>query len=190
MNDMKKNITITLFEMLQEKRLEKITVKDIADKCNISRQTFYYHFSDIFDIVKYIFSEATNKALEDYSDIDNWETGYVRIMNWTLKNKNLVLNTYNSVRREYVEYFMKKVLFEYIIKVVKTEAKNIKVTEEQCDFIANFYTLALNAVSLEWIRQGMVEKPEVLAKRVNFLIEGDFQKALYKFERENRKGSK
>ncbi len=186
MANMKKIFTDTLIAMLSEKALNEITVTDIANRCGVSRQAFYYYFNDIYDIVEWIFMQETEKAIEEYSDIDSWQIGYIRLMKWSQKNKALVMNTYRSVQREYIEFFMYRVLYEYIIKVVTTEAQKMQVTQEQCAWIANFYTLAINAVSLDWIRTGMKEKPEDVAEKVNFLIEGDFKKALLKFQQQNR----
>ena len=31
--------------------LDKITVKDIVSDCGISRNTFYYHYRDIYDLL-------------------------------------------------------------------------------------------------------------------------------------------
>ena len=186
MKNMKQMFLDTLLEMLNTKVLSEITITDIVSKCNVSRQTFYYHFDDIYDLIEWYFTQETEKALNEFSDIDSWQTGYIRIMKWAQKNKSIILNTYKSIQREYVEIFMYRVLYQYIIKVVYKEAENLNVTKEQCAFVAQFYTLAINAVSLEWIRTGMNDKPENIAESVNFLIEGDFRKALFKFQKSNK----
>ena len=43
----KEIIIQTLLELLNEKPLAKITVKDIVERCGVNRNTFYYHFRDI-----------------------------------------------------------------------------------------------------------------------------------------------
>lgn len=187
MANMRQIFADTVMEMLKSKSLSAITVTDIVTQCGVSRQSFYYYFDDIYDLIEWYFTQETEKALNEYSDIDSWQTGYIRLMRWAQKNKPLVLNTYRSIQREYIEVFMYRVLYQYIIKVVNTEAEDLQVSQEQCAFVAQFYTLAINAVSLEWIRTGMNDKPESIAESVNFLIEGDFQKALLKFQNSNRK---
>ena len=49
--DVKQQITDALLQLLDKKSLEKITVRELAELCGISRQTFYYHFEDVFDVV-------------------------------------------------------------------------------------------------------------------------------------------
>ena len=185
MANMKQVFADTVIEMLKTRPLSSITVKDVVMECGVSRQSFYYHFNDIYDVIEWFFTKETEKALQAYSDIDSWQTGYIRIMYWAQKNRPLVMNTYASIQREYIEVFMYRVLYQYIIKVVQNEATDLNVNEQQCAFVAQFYTLAINAVSLEWIKTGMKDKPESIAESVNFMIEGDFRKALLKFESSN-----
>lgn len=187
MSNMKQTFADTLMEMLNTTSLENISIKDVVSRCGVSRQSFYYYFNDIYDIVEWIFLQETEKALNEYSDINNWQFGYVLLMKWVQNHKALVLNTYKSVQREYIEHFMNQVLYQYIIKVVEDQSQGMNVTTDQCEFIAKFFTLAINAISLEWIRTGMKERPENVAEQVNTVIKGDFKKALSNFQMENQK---
>ena len=45
----KEIIAKTFTELLDEKPMSKITVKDIVERCGVNRNTFYYHFKDIPD---------------------------------------------------------------------------------------------------------------------------------------------
>lgn len=46
----KRTLSETLKKILQEKSLDKVTVVDIVEASAINRQTFYYHFKDIYDL--------------------------------------------------------------------------------------------------------------------------------------------
>ena len=48
----KRALEQSLKNLLREKPLSKITVTDITEDCGISRMTFYYHFKDIYDLVR------------------------------------------------------------------------------------------------------------------------------------------
>lgn len=50
--DMKNVIAGTFATMAKQKGIDKITVKALIDACGISRQTFYYHFQDIMEVVE------------------------------------------------------------------------------------------------------------------------------------------
>ena len=49
----KKLILHEFKKLLSKYSLDKITVSQITDKCNIKRQTFYYHFNNIDDLISY-----------------------------------------------------------------------------------------------------------------------------------------
>jgi len=54
-NITKKALSSALKELIQEKPFEKISVADICQKCNLNRQSFYYHFKDKYDLVNWVF---------------------------------------------------------------------------------------------------------------------------------------
>ena len=48
----KQAIYASFLKFLNEKPLDKITVKDIVDDCGINRKTFYYYFQDMYDLAR------------------------------------------------------------------------------------------------------------------------------------------
>ena len=65
--DMKKTIAEAASNLLFEKKVKKLTVKDIVEECHITRQAFYYHFEDIPDLIyQYIVSDLYCILLYDY----------------------------------------------------------------------------------------------------------------------------
>lgn len=48
----KRALASSLKLLLLQKPLNKITINDIAEKCGVSRMTFYYHFKDVYDLVE------------------------------------------------------------------------------------------------------------------------------------------
>ncbi len=51
-----------LRKLLEKKTLDKITVKDITDDCGVNRQTFYYHFHDVYDLVEWILQKKRRSS--------------------------------------------------------------------------------------------------------------------------------
>ena len=51
----KHDLAEALCQLLETKTLEKIAVKDIVARCGVNRQTFYYHFHDVYDLMRWIF---------------------------------------------------------------------------------------------------------------------------------------
>ncbi len=50
----RQNIIDAFWELYCEKRIEKITVRDITEKAGYNRGTFYEYFMDVYDVLEYI----------------------------------------------------------------------------------------------------------------------------------------
>ena len=75
----KNNIKRTLIEMLKEKVYEDITVKELCERAETSRITFYTHYSDKTELVSDIFEDMRKKAYHEYNRLqsENNQTGDV-----------------------------------------------------------------------------------------------------------------
>ena len=60
-------IAFAFKELLLEKSIDKITINDITEKCGINRQTFYYHFHDIYELIEWICET------DDWTDPEVWK---------------------------------------------------------------------------------------------------------------------
>ena len=61
--------------LLMQKKVKKLTVKDIVEECGITRQTFYYHFRDIPDLLKWVLERNTDQLLKETLAQGNAEKG-------------------------------------------------------------------------------------------------------------------
>ena len=67
----KKSLFDAFVELRSQKPLEKITVKEITDAAHISKQTFYLHYKDIYDLADQIESELIEQMCQDLPNIEN-----------------------------------------------------------------------------------------------------------------------
>lgn len=58
-------------ELRGKKSLEKITIKELTDKAKISKQTFYLHYKDIYDLSEHLEKELLDTMMEGISFPDN-----------------------------------------------------------------------------------------------------------------------
>ena len=59
-------IAESLIKLLNDKPLDKITVKNVVEECGINRNTFYYHYRDIYDLVEDILNHEAEKVIKEY----------------------------------------------------------------------------------------------------------------------------
>lgn len=51
----KRHIATTLKEMVRQQGFSSLSVGELIRRCDISRNTFYYHFRDKYEVVSWIF---------------------------------------------------------------------------------------------------------------------------------------
>lgn len=173
----------SLKRILEKKMLDHITVKDIAKDCGVTRQTFYYHFTDIYQLVEWEYKRIISEGAAGHYDINTWQQGYCQVLMNMRENKLLFTNAYRSVRKEFLETFMYNVLYEFVYPMVEIQAKGMAVDAEHKAFIAHFYCLSLVATDLDWVKNGMKEDPYELTDQVATLIKGGYGRALVKYSK-------
>ena len=88
----KKAIVNSFIKLLNEKPLDKITVKNIAEDCGINRNTFYYHFSDIRELTVYTIDSQIHSVSELDFNGDSWVDSFVEAAKFVIDNKKAVYN--------------------------------------------------------------------------------------------------
>ena len=166
---------------LSTKPFSKITIADIAQDCGISRMTFYYHFKDIYDLMEWSLEEDAKHAIDGCKTVSTWQEGYLGVLNELAQNRQFINAIYREVSHERVERFLMPATRELIFGVVNDDPLCDRVPERERTFIADFYAHALAGVTLEWIGNGMAEKPEHLQRRVGIIMEGAVSTALSRF---------
>lgn len=66
-----KSIFDAFTELRSRKQLEKISVKELTDAAKISKQTFYLHYKDIYDLSEHIEQGLIDTIMKDIDYPDN-----------------------------------------------------------------------------------------------------------------------
>ena len=177
----KKALVAAAAELLKKKPLDKITIKEITDTCGLTRNTFYYHFQDIYDLAKWTCIDETKKVLDGKKTYDTWQEGLLNIFHAVLENKVLVLNVYRCINRDQLELGLNPLVSGLLLSVIEEKSAGLHVLESDKKFIADFYEYAFVGVMMNWIQNGMQESPEVLVKKISILLHGNFAKAVQDF---------
>lgn len=54
-----------LKEIMQEKSFDKVTVTELVQRLNVNRQTFYYHYNDLYDLLEQIYIADGEQKIDD-----------------------------------------------------------------------------------------------------------------------------
>ena len=172
----KKAIAYAFKELLLEKPISKITINDISERCEINRQTFYYHFQDIIDLVEWICIEDAEKNLKELN-YSSWQENFMAIFETMKKDRPFILNIYRSVSLDNLINYLYKLVYPLIYRVVDEKASKYVVTEQDKKFIADFYKYSFVSIVLNWIENNMNENPNNIVNKVSNLVTGTIQHA-------------
>lgn len=178
----KRALEDSLKKLLLQKPLNKITISDITTDCGINRMTFYYHFKDIYDLIEWICTEETSRAINGKKTYETWQQGFLQTFQMVLANKPFITNVYHSISHEKIEDYFYAITYDLLIGVVEEKAVGMTVSQADKKFIADFYNFAFVGLLLDWIKKDMKEDPQVIIDRLSTLIHGEVSRALNKFQ--------
>lgn len=161
-----KFIMSTFMQLLENESLDKITVRDIVEECEINRNTFYYHYSDIYDLLDDVFRVETEKFLEqDVDDNTTFGEEYARAAQFVLKYRKAILHIYDSKKRDVLENYLETLAFSFINRFVKKESEGYVLSDDDVDYITGFYTHAIVGNTIEWIKRKLPSGQEKFIER-------------------------
>lgn len=181
----KKAITDTFIGLLNEKRLDRITVKDIVAKCGVSRKTFYYYFDDIYDLLEKYLDEMKQEAVMKIKDTRSFEAELLKLADFVMNNKKAVYHIYNSVSRDKLEDYLYESALTVINEIITDRFSSIAYPKEDIEIISMVCTNAFTSCVIRWIKEGMTADFENTIKRIASLFEKSLDSAV-KRESENR----
>lgn len=162
-----KAIIDSFMELLQKKSLDKITVKDIIEETEVNRNTFYYHFQDIYDLLESAFEEESVKFRSEADPKNNFYEEYIRTVNFLLDHSDAIIHIYNSKSRDVIKTYLESAASFFIGRFVEEAAEGSKLSENGKNYIIYFYTDAIIGITLRWIEGSMMDSKEVLIKTVS-----------------------
>ncbi len=164
--NMKSVIAGTFFEMIKQKGIDKVTVKDLVEQCHISRQTFYYHFQDIVDVLEWSAQQAVSKALEISLAQDDPEQALRAFITVAVENHVLIRKLLQSQKHDHLERIFVEGLKAYIREQLRRRVSNWEEREEDIEVALTFYAFGVSGVLLE-----QCSDPDRLARQLLGLLQ-------------------
>lgn len=172
-----KLLSESLLDLLSENKFEDISVTDICEKAMIHRTTFYKHFEDKYQLLKFCVKEfQINFSKENNFDykFNNLTDYYINTMKNILefitspKNKSqfvaLLKNNRNSIQTIFHETIVEDVILK--LEDVKKTGNEFSVP---IPMIAELYAGAIISVIRWWFESDMTISVEDLIRYSTFL---------------------
>ena len=129
-------------ELLNEKTLARITVKDITDRCGVNRNTFYYHYQDVLDLAEQICEDECDRVVSMYPQINSIEECIEALTKYARENKRAIMHIYRSDKQGSYEASLWR-MCEYVVSRYADSA---------------FYKCACFGMVIDWISHDMKDE--------------------------------
>lgn len=165
----KLSLAKSLKDLLKTKSFAKLTVTEIIKKSEVNRNTFYYHFEDIYDLLRWTLEQEAIDKVKTYDSIDDIDKAIDFTIDYIKENQAFLRNILFSVGERDLKRFLAKD-FKEIIKnfIVLGEARLGKIIDDSYrSFLTDYTTEAIAGILTE-----IITKKDPLSKdRINYFIQ-------------------
>ena len=179
-NQRKELIASTLKELLQTKPLSKISVTELVQQCRINRKTFYYHFEDIYALLKWMLEREIIEMLRQYDLLSDYDAALGFALDYIGENYTMLRNIYNSMEVEHLRRFFFSCFREITRLIIEEPAAKMgyRVTEEYKAFLIDFYTEGIVGGMIHEISNPSFYKRETLSAYIYTTFRGGILQSL------------
>ena len=182
--DMKNIIGEAFVKMVAHKGIDKITVKALIEECHISRQTFYYHFQDIMDVLEWCVRQETNTLVKESLRAEDLQTALQIFISFNTEHFSWFQKLMESHRRAQIETLLVDAVKTYMIEMSRHSHSDLYVNYEDMDVLLQFNACGLVGVLLEYGKTSktspkdpeklsrQLKDPEKLSRQLEQIISG------------------
>lgn len=176
----------SLRKLMKKKSLDKIKIREIVEDCGVNRQTFYYHFQDIYALVEWIYTYDGMQIFNEHKDNFDWMSMVKRMFDYLEEHQDEIKCVVNSKAEKFFYNFVHEKIGLCAKMVVEFISKGMTVDSYYKVFIADFYTYAVCDVVENWMRNRNATRmsSDELIHLFELTMLGNVKVALERFEKE------
>ena len=171
-------IKSALIQLLNERPLAQITVKDIVSLCGINRNTFYYHYQGIPELLAEIVNDDAEAIIKNYPTLDSMEQCLETIVRTAMSKKRAILHIYNSASRDVYEQYLWSSCGRVVEVYMNTVLNGQQLPEGDRSLIHRYYTcIAFGCIS-HWLSSNMRDEVLPDLHRITALRQGSLEEMI------------
>ncbi len=169
-----KQLCSAFMDLLGRYPFSKITIQKIASECGVNRQTVYYHYDNIYDLMKSSFEYELMNESRMYEE-ESWKEAMLRLLRW-MKEKRFIMK--NIISNTDIHY-LRQTIYPLIRKCMNGKYLPTKIVPEdkngEDDFTEHFLTLGITQYILEWVESDYREPEEQMIHNFVELLKKIYQ---------------
>jgi probable dihydroxyacetone kinase regulator len=176
----KKALGSSLKKFLATKTFSKVTVSEIIEDCGVNRKTFYYHFEDMYALLKWMLEQEAINIVRKFDLVIDYEEAMAFIRDYVEQNDHVLKNIYNSVGRDALKRFFYADFVGMIHGVVEQAEREwgTNSPEDFKEFLCRFYSEAVAGMLIECINDRSVRNWEKTIQYIHTIFQTSFPSIL------------
>jgi len=168
----KKAIAASLKKKMTQKPLSKITVSEIIADCGVNRKTFYYHFEDIYALLKWILEEEAIEVVKRFDLLVEPEEAITFVIDYVNANKHILCCAYDSMGREEMKRFFYSDLIGVVGSIMEgvEQERGISTPDHFKKLLIAFYTEAMVGMLVDYFQAPENYDREMLIRDLLFIL--------------------
>lgn len=168
-------LAAALKELMAQKPMDSITIHELTERCGIRRQTFYYHFEDVYDLMRWMFQKEGVALLEQQEGARLWQEGLLQLFRYIEENRAVCLCAIRSVGRDALKRFFSADIHAIIHRTVEQFGAEVGaiqagVSKEDTDLLTHFCVLACVGLMESWLLGEIDRTPEELVAFLDHIL--------------------
>ena len=143
-----KAIVETTIRLVEQKTVKKITVRDIVEACGITRNTFYYYFHDIYEVLELALAAGFERIGEES---DTFEDFLASSFAFCIEYQKVLYNLYHSVGYEPLADYLKKQVRPHLLRYLQSIRIDSRYLAEDEKLICVLCEEALVGTLMRWV---------------------------------------
>ena len=166
-------LAASLKKCMTKKPFKKITISEIIADCDLNRKTFYYHFDDIYDLLKWMLNQEAIKVVKNFDLLIDYEDAINFAIKYVQENAHILNCAYDSMGRDELKRFFYNDFLSLVRNVVDdTEEKNgLSVTEDFKQFISDFLTEAIAGMLVNCFKRKEILDRNKVVRDITVILE-------------------
>lgn len=160
--DMKLVIADTFSRMLEKEDIDKITVTKLIGECHISRQTFYYHFRDIMDVLDWTFRRSTQELAQRSLEAEDPIGALTAYVAFVRQHKTKLEKLLYSRRWVQIEVMLTETVMIYLAEMARGKGKDISVSVDDLEVMLRFYASGMVGVLLQYVGKPHLDEEKLV----------------------------
>ena len=160
----------SFLRLLSQRPITKITVKDIVEDCGINRNSFYYHFQDLPQLLETVIIGNADEIISRIPESFSLEEGLT----------TAIRNIWVSPDRAFYEQNLMRVCNYVVSRYIACRSVDLLRTlpEEELALLVDFCQCELFGQVTNWLNQNMVYDIVAHVQALCRLFEGSITQAL------------